>query len=135
MSQSPPAEVVASADPSAIARLLEEKLSGIPRPLHQEDFNALKEILELLETEDSPRHGRLRVRGETARDSDESLGPSGSDSDGDTGGGRASIETRLKRLCSYIDEDWEAVIENYFTGFNYCIKSFSRLVLRDAPMH
>ena len=126
MSQSPPAEVVASADPSAIARLLEEKLSGIPRPLHQEDFNALKEILELLETEDSPRHGRPRARDKTAGDSDESPEPSGSDSDGDTGGGRASIEIRLERLCSYIDEDWEAVIENYFTGFNYCIKSFSR---------
>ena len=120
-------------DPAAIARLLEEKLSGIPLKLQQEDFNVLKEILELLETEDSPRHGRPRLCGELAdADSADSLGSqSGSDSGSETDGGghnRASIETRLGRLCSYIDEDWEALIDNYFTGFNYCIKSFSRWV-------
>ena len=123
-----------AADTCAVARVLEGKLSGIPQPLQQEDFNALKEILELLEMEDSPKPSGVR-REEAAEDSEDDSPSPASDSGSDereVGRSRASIETRLERLCSYIDEDWETVIENYFTGFNYCIKSFSRYVCRNC---
>lgn len=111
--------------------LLKEKLASIPQSLHQEGFNALKEILDFLETEDlQPKHGH-----QGGSDSDGDGEPrSGSESGGEEGaeeeGGfkPQSIEGWLQTLCTYIDEDWETVIDNHFTGFNYCIKSFSHVV-------
>jgi hypothetical protein len=111
--------------------LLKEKLASIPQSLHQEGFNALKEILDFLETEDlQPQPGQ-----QGGSDSDgERDSRSGSDSggdeadDGEGGFKPQSIEGWLQTLCTYIDEDWETVIDNHFTGFNYCIKSFSHVV-------
>ena len=102
--------------------LLKKKLEDLPQSLQQEGFNALKEILDFLDTEDLQPSGGRRGDGGSS-DSDQS----GSDLD-DDGFRPESIEDRLETLCNYIDEDWETVIDNHFTGFNHCIKSFSSVI-------
>eukprot|EP01052_Picozoa_sp_SAG31_P002758 SAG31_NODE_99_length_25388_cov_12.710507_14_plen_279_part_00 len=117
----------------AFAERLNLVLQDIPSEFQQEDFNALKEILDLLEDEDAygrgMSHGRMQVAGTPIgeapfEDDSESFhsGEQGKVSASD------SIEVRLQKTMKHIDADWEMVIDNYFHGFNYCIKSFTSVI-------
>jgi hypothetical protein len=110
--------------------LLKEKLASIPQSLHEEGFNALKEILDFLETEDlQPKPGQQGGSDSDGDRESRSGSDSGGEEDEEEGAFKQqSIEGWLQTLCTYIDEDWETVIDNHFTGFNYCIKSFSHVV-------
>ena len=79
--------------------LLKEKLADIPQSLHNEGFNALKEILDFLETEDlQPKHHKQGGGGSDS-DGEEGQSPmSGSDSDAEVEGG--FVSTQAPALCA-----------------------------------
>jgi hypothetical protein len=111
-----------------MARLMKGKLFGIPTALQQENFNALREILDLLEAEDTWRPVRKIDTGQAyggVRTPGVPEHPSANEANSD---GAHGIEGRLGNMSAYIAQDWETVIDSYFTGFNYCIRSFSRYV-------
>lgn len=113
----------ATLDEVAFSERLTSVLNKIPSEFQQEDFNALAEILDLLENEDSP--GMSPGAGGYAG---AQQGGSGSEYEGGDVSYNDSIEVRLQKTMKNIDADWEMVIDNYFHGFNYCIKSFTSVI-------
>jgi hypothetical protein len=106
---------------SRVVEALRDKLADIPPTLLHGGFNALSEILELLDMDGSPS-------GQIGTNAINSASPPVARAVGATSVAQrpTSIETRLEYLCSYLGEDWGSVIDDHFSGFDYCIRSFSR---------
>ena len=113
-------QMTAAAKPTVTA-VLRDKLAGLPYALRNDEFNALAQILELLQLENEDPSLPPRAR---TKDSAQNKCVDIHDSERVIQ--QHSIELRLIDLCDFIDEGWVSVIDTYFSGLNYCIKMFAR---------